>query len=100
MSHELSPELARKVTERAFESYREKYSDFAPTLIWVSPTHANASFSAKGVSLKGTVELAPGKITLDLDVPFVFRIFKDKALAILDRELSDWHERARRGEFS
>jgi hypothetical protein len=100
MSHELSPELARKVAERAFESYREKYADFSPTLTWISPTSAKATFSAKGVSLHGTVELAPGKIMLDLDVPFVFRLFKDKAMAVLDRELSHWHERARKGEFS
>lgn len=100
MSHELGSDLARKVAERAFESYRQKYAGFSPTLTWVSPTEAKASFSAKGVALKGTVELAPGKIKLDLDVPFVFRLFQDKALSVLERELSHWHERARKGEFS
>lgn len=100
MTHDLSTDLARKVAERAFESYRQKYADFAPTLTWVSDTAAKASFSAKGVELRGSVELVPGKIRLDLDVPFMLRMFQGKAVEILDRELSAWHERAKRGEFS
>jgi hypothetical protein len=100
MAHDLSQDLARKVAERAFASYREKYADFAPTLTWVSDTAAKASFSAKGVELKGTVELAPGKITLDLDVPFMLRMFQSKAVSIIERELTTWHERAKRGEIS
>jgi hypothetical protein len=100
MTHDLSTELARKVTERAFESYRQKYADFAPSLTWVSENAARASFFARGVELRGTVELAPGTISFDLDVPIMLRMFQGKAVAILGRELTLWLERAKKGEFS
>lgn len=100
MTHDLGQAMARRVAERAFESYRERYARFSPRLTWVSDTAARASFSAKGVELQGTVELAPGKIVLDLDVPLMLRMFQGKAVALLERELGAWHERAKRGEFS
>ena len=100
MAHNLGQDLARKVAERAFESYRAKYAEFAPTLTWVSETAAQASFSAKGLALRGKVELAPGKIKLELDVPFMLRMFQGKAVSIIERELCAWHDRAKRGEIS
>ena len=59
MKHDLSQDLARKAAERAFESYRERYGKYNPTLTWLSDRKARASFSVKGVSLTGMVELLP-----------------------------------------
>jgi hypothetical protein len=100
MSHDLSPELARKVAERAFDAYREKYASYDPKLTWQTPDSASVSFSAKGVSLKGKVELSPGKITFELDVPFVLRLFQSKAIAVIERELAYWRDKAKSGELS
>ena len=53
----------------------------------------------KGTSLKGVIELAPGSISFDLEVPFLLRMFKGKAIEIMDGELRSWTEKAKRGEL-
>lgn len=99
MPHNLTPELAKKVAEHAFDAYRQEYAKYNPTLRWVDDKNAEASFSAKGVSLKGAIELQPKAIAFDLEVPFLFRVFKGKAIAIMERELKKWTEKAERGEI-
>lgn len=99
MPHDLSPELAKLAAERAFASYREKYANYNPVLTWISDERAKASFSAKGVTLNGTVELLPKSIAFDLDVPFLLRPFKKKAMDIMDRELNHWIAKAKAGEL-
>lgn len=99
MPHDLAPDLARQVAERAFDAYREKYGRYSPTLTWVTDTRAEASFNAKGILLKGSIELEPHAIAFDLDVPFVFRIFKGRAIAIMERELEHWTDKAAAGDI-
>jgi putative polyhydroxyalkanoic acid system protein len=99
MPHDLEPALAKKAAERAFDAYRQKYADYNPRLTWLSDTRAEASFSAKGVSMKGTIELLPKGISFDLEVPFLLRLFQTKAMEIMDRELRVWVDKARRGEL-
>jgi hypothetical protein len=45
------------------------------------------SFQAKGLPIHGTIELRPGAVEIDLDVPFLFRAFKGPVIRILDEEL-------------
>lgn|SRR5690606_8455289 len=99
MSHDLPPDLAKKVAQKAFDSYREKYASYRPNLTWVSDKRAEASFQAKGITLKGSIELSPGAIAFDLDVPFLLRPFKSKAMEIIDRELKFWTAKAKAGEI-
>lgn len=99
MKHDLPPEQAKKVAQKAFESYEERFADYNPSLTWTSDTHANASFKAKGLELKGAFELRPGEIEFDLEVPFILRPFRSKALDVMDRELRKWTEKAKAGEI-
>jgi hypothetical protein len=99
MKHDLPPDQARKVAEHAFDAYKEKYAKYHPNLTWVSDSRAEASFKAKGISLKGTIELSPGEIAFDLDVPFVLRVFKKRAFEVMDRELRHWVGKAKAGEL-
>ncbi len=99
MPHDLAPELARKAAERAFDAYREKYANYHPSLTWKTDTHADASFSVKGIKLSGHIELKPKAIEFELNVPFLFRIFRKKALEIMERELSFWVGKAEAGEL-
>ena len=99
MPHDLSPELAKRAAERAFASYKAKYSEYNPTLTWVSDDRAKASFTAKGITLNGAIELLPKAITFDLDVPFLLRPFKKTAMTIMDRELTHWIAKAKAGEL-
>ncbi|MEZ4442778.1 MAG: polyhydroxyalkanoic acid system family protein [Polyangiaceae bacterium] len=99
MSHDLPEDLARAVAEHAFASYKEKYAKYQPTLTWRTDTRAEASFQAKGITLKGSIELTPGQIAFDLDVPFVLRVFKSQAFDVMDRELRTWVAKAKAGEL-
>jgi hypothetical protein len=99
LRHELSPELAKKTAERAFESYREKFARYSPTLVWAADDKAEVSFSVKGITLRGQIELLPRAITFDLDVPFVFKVFKGKAISIMERELTHWAAKAKAGDI-
>ncbi len=99
MHHDLTPDLARKVAQRAFDSYRERYASYNPSLTWVSEDKAQASFHAKGVTLKGAIELQPNSISFDLKVPFILKLFKKKAVEVMDRELRYWLEKAKAGEI-
>lgn len=56
-------------------------------------------FKAAGVRLEGTIEVGPQDIVLDLEVPLVFRPLRRAALQVIEREVTEWIERARRGEL-
>ncbi len=99
MSHDLSPELAKKVAEHAFDAYRTKYASYDPTLTWRNDQYADASFRAKGVELGGSIELSPGKIAFELKVPFLFRVFEKKAIQVMQDELEHWVKKAKAGEI-
>jgi hypothetical protein len=96
--HDLDMPVAKRVVDRAFESYRVRYPDYQPSLRWVDDSHAEASFDAKGVKLRGTMLLELQSITLDLDVPFLFRPFQKRALEVIEREVRIWLDKARAGE--
>jgi len=99
IKHDLSPELAKKATVKAFESYKAKFADYNPTDKWVTENKAEISFSAKRMTLNGGVELRPGEIELELEVPFIFRVFSGRAMKIVEEEIREWIERAKNGEL-
>lgn len=99
ITHTLSPEQARKVTDKAFESYAAKFGDYSPTAEWVSETKSNIGFQAKGIKLNGSIELQPHAVELELDVPFLLRPFKASAIKIIDTEIREWIVKAERGEL-
>ena len=85
---------------KAFESYKERFESFNPTEKWVSDTKSLVEFSAKGMKLTGSIELRPRDIDLELKVPMVFRVFRKKALKIIEDEIRSWIVKARNGELS
>jgi Putative polyhydroxyalkanoic acid system protein (PHA_gran_rgn) len=99
IEHDLDPATAKKVTDRAFAEYANRYPDYKPTLTWSDDRHADLSMSAKGVSLSGVMAIEEKAISLDLDVPFLFRPFKSKAIEVIDREVKVWIEKARSGQI-
>ena len=92
--HTLLPALAKKVTDRAFEEYRNEYAEYHPLLAWTSEQRAQVSFRVKGILLEGWLGISDRNIELDLDAPFIFRIFQRKAIEVIDREVRRWIDRA------
>ena len=97
--HDLGVELATKATAAAFDSYRQNYAKYDPQAKWHSDHHAEVTFKVKMVRLQGRIEIHDDRIDMDLDVPLMLRVFKEKALSAIEREVRVWIEKARAGEL-
>jgi hypothetical protein len=92
--HPLGTERARRVAEQAFASYAERFAEYRPSLRWLDAQRAETSFTVKGVTLTGSIEVGAREILLDLDVPLLLRPFKSKAIEVIEREIRTWVARA------
>jgi hypothetical protein len=99
IEHDLDTPMAKKVADKAFESYKQRFADYHPTMRWVSERRAEIGFNAKGVKLAGTMDIEERRIDVDLDVPFLLRPFKNLALEAIDREVRLWVGKAHAGEL-
>ncbi len=99
VSHSLGKPKAIEVCKKAFEAYRERFAKYNPTATWVAEDRAAIGFTAKGISLNGGLEVYDDKIEMDLEVPFLLRPFKGKALGIIEEEIQKWVEKAKNGEL-
>jgi hypothetical protein len=99
VSHDLGQATARKVADAAFASYQAKLKKYHPETRWVSDTRAEISFSVKGITLRGALEVSPTAIDMELDVPFLFRPFQSLAMGVVQDEIRGWVEKARAGQI-
>ena len=99
VSHSLGREMARKVARSAFEAYSKRFAEYNPSTHWRTDDEADISFSVKGMALKGALSVAESSIDLDLQVPFMLKPFKGKALAVIEKEIKEWVGKAERGEI-
>lgn len=97
--HDLDHDQAKKAALKAWESYSERFAEYNPQANWTSENHADISFKAKGITLKGSLEVEPNEIVMNLDVPFVLRVFQKKAVDVIDREIQKWVGKAKAGEI-
>jgi hypothetical protein len=100
VSHSLGLEMARKVAQAALDSYAQRFSDYHPTTNWKNEDAADIGFTVKGMHLKGAVKVASNAIDLDLDVPFLLKPFKSKAISVIEGEIQKWIKKAERGEIA
>ena len=98
--HDLDFNLAKQATTRAFEAYQKRFADYHPTMQWTGDRDARIEFNVKGMKLQGSIGIQPKSIELDLEVPFLFRVFKSKAIEVIEREVKIWLDKAKRGELS
>ena len=99
VAHDLGLDLARKVADSAFASYARKFEKYHPTAEWVTPRRASISFSVKGLTLQGALEVTPATIEMDLAVPILLRPFKRKAVSVIEREIRAWIGKAKAGDI-
>jgi hypothetical protein len=97
--HDLGQDKARTVAEAAFTSYKAKLGKYRPETRWVSDRRAEISFSVKGISLKGSVEVSPNAIDMELDVPLLLRPFQSLAMGVVEDEIRGWIRKAEAGEI-
>ena len=87
LQHNLDVATSKQIADRALGQYEKRLAKYDPAVRWVDDRHAEVTFQAKGFHFSGTLELRPGAVEIDLDVPFLFRAFKGSAIKILDEEL-------------
>jgi hypothetical protein len=97
--HDLSRELARTAAEKAFASYAERFAEYRPVMRWLDDRRSVTSFTVRGLTLTGRIELGPRAILIDVDVPFLLRPFRSKAIEVIEREIRLWVERAQAGKL-
>jgi hypothetical protein len=99
IKHDLDVATAKKVTEKAYDSYKAKFADYSPTFRWASDNKAEVSFKAKGIAIAGSFTILPGQIDFDLDVPFLLRPFQSKAVEVVETEVKEWIQKAKAGQI-
>ncbi|MED5373183.1 MAG: polyhydroxyalkanoic acid system family protein [Myxococcota bacterium] len=97
--HDLGQELARKATQRALETYRDEFPEVEPEGRWLSPDRAEIAVTLAGKRLRANLDVLKDAVDIDMDVPLVFRPFRKQAIAVIEKEILVWIEKARRGEL-
>ncbi len=97
--HDLSIDMAKKVTEKAWEQYSAKYASYSPSFRWGTPTRAEVSFTAKGLTVRGIMDILPDAVAIDLEVPFLLMPFKKKTIEVVEEEIRSWVAKAKAGQL-
>jgi len=88
--HTLSMTELTENAKKAIAEYTTKYAQYEPQFSWEGDSKISLKFSTKGISIQGIVLLSPKELKLELDVPFLLRMFKNKAIEIIDKEAQKW----------
>jgi hypothetical protein len=99
VKHDLAPDVAKRVLEKALESYKERFPEYSPTSTWKGDSRVDVNFSVKGMKVDGRVDLEPGQIVIDLDVPFLLKPFKKQAVELVEAQIHKWIKRSKDGEI-
>jgi len=97
--HGLGFDIARKVADAAFASYKQRFAEYHPEARWVNDRRAEITFKVKGMSLEGALDVNERDIEMDLEVPFLLRPFKGKAIGLIEEEIQKWVAKAKKGEL-
>lgn len=97
--HDLDQTTAKRVVDKAFEDYKQRFAEYDPTMRWARDDRAEIGFNAKGIRLSGAMNLVAKAIELELDVPFLLRPFRGKAIEVIESEVKKWIAKAKAGEI-
>jgi hypothetical protein len=99
ISHDLGEEQAKLVAEKALSSYKARFSDYDPQVVWKDSKTAEISFRVKGFSLEGALSVSSSVIGIQLDVPFLLRPFQGQAMTVIESEIQSWIKKAKSGKL-
>ena len=97
--HDLPIEVAKKAADAALQAYRTRFPEYDPQVSWTGPTTAQVEFKAKGIGIKGVFDILPDAVAMDMEVPLLLRPFKQKAMDVVEAQIREWIEKAKRGEI-
>jgi hypothetical protein len=97
--HTLDIETAKRAARCAVEAYSERFARYDFEARWVRDDRVELAFVVAGKRLQGAMSVLAKSLRLELDVPWMFRMFKGKAIDVIEREAKIWIDRAQRGDL-
>lgn len=97
--HGLDLEIAKKVAEKAIETYTAKYAEYNPSFKWTTPTSGDLSFSFNGTKLSGKVSIEGPDIVIDMKIPFLMKMFIGPAMKMVTEEVNKWVKAVKEGRI-
>ncbi len=98
--HDLDFDLAKLAAVKAAEAYGERFAEYDYKAKWVSNDRVELGFTVVGKRLEGAMTVKRDRLQLELEVPFMLRPFRGKAIEIIEKEARQWMAKAKRGELS
>lgn len=99
IAHDLGEKKARQAIAAAHRYYARRYAKYKPRMHWQSRNRAELTFVATGMTVNATAEVKPSSIDVDVEVPFLLRPFRKKALQVIEREIRSWVAKAKSGKL-
>lgn len=90
---------SKKAIDKAMDEYKARFAEYSPRYDWTSEDDGEFSFSAKGIKLGGSIKVRDHKVDVDMDVPFLFKIFQGKAMQVIEEQVVFWVEKAKKGDI-
>ncbi len=90
---------SKKAIDRAMDEYKRRFAEYTPRYDWTTDDAGEFSFNAKGIKLGGTIKVRDHKVDVDMDVPFLFKIFQGRAMQVIEDQVVFWVEKAKKGEI-
>jgi hypothetical protein len=88
----------KRALQKAMEAYKARFAEYNPRFDWKNDSMGEFGFTAKGVSIGGTITVRDKKIDVEMDVPFLFKIFQGKAMSVVTEEVQKWIDKVKAGE--
>jgi hypothetical protein len=89
---------SKRAIDKAMQAYSERFAEYSPRFSWKTANAADFGFTAKGVDIAGTMLVHDHKVDVEMNVPFLFRIFQGRAMAVVTEQVELWVGRVKRGE--
>ncbi len=91
--------LVKRVIDAAYTTYSAKMRDYSPSIKWTGDTTAVVSFAVKSKKIDVNFAADEKKVVITGKLPFIFRIFEKKITGVISKEMDEWIEKAKAGEF-
>jgi hypothetical protein len=89
----------KTVIEKAYDSYKERLSEYNPNLSWKDDRNATVSFTVMKKSLSTDFEITDNEVRIEGKIPFIFKPFESKIEKVVGGEVEKWIEKAKNEEI-
>jgi hypothetical protein len=89
----------KTVIEKAYDSYKERLSDYNPQLAWIEEHSAKVSFEIMKKKIEARFKIEPKEVLIEGDIPFLFKPFEGKIKSVVGNEVEKWVKKAEAGEI-